>query len=388
MTRNYRPTRRASIGAIIAVLLVSLIPGVALAGSVTNLSNTDGESEGPAVAASGKHVHAVWADDNDDHNWELVYAHSSNRGKTWDSRQLTSLAAGSVYKPAIASYGSYVHVTFTVIADHPGTGIWYTRSTNYGKTWSSPRLVADGLDYHVQSDIAVDGPNVHITWNSGAWESDIYTVRSRNSGKTWGPIRNLTNNTSTETGPRVEVIGTGADAVVVVVWEGDDDDIRYRRSTNNGKTWSKSKRIAKTHGQSYAPDIAASGGRVYVAWVDQTLTPGVGEIYFKLSDDGGVTWRGWKRLSSTVGPSYPPKIGAGGSMVDVAWAEGGATTEVFISRSSDSGNSWTDMKRITVKPFDSHHPDLATAGGRAHVVWEDEIHGSYHTEAYYRNLTS
>jgi hypothetical protein len=367
----------------VVILLISLIPGIALAGSVANLSESDDTSVGPSVAASNGHVHAVWAEATPD---DLFYSHSSDSGNTWGRKQLTTMEGGAAYSPAIAANGSNVHVAFTYLGAPTGTAIWYMRSTNYGMTWSSPRLMAADVDYYTQADIAVDGPNVHITWHTGASEADIYTVGSRNSGKTWSLVRNLTNNTRYELSPTVEVIGTGKDAVVLVVWYSYNEDVHFRRSTNNGKSWSKTRRVAKTKGQSYAPDVAAGGGRVYVTWADQTKTPGVGEIFFASSEDGGATWQRWKRLSATVDPSYPPTVSASGNMVDVAWAEGGSSQEVYIRRSRDSGNSWTAMKRVSPRPFDSSRPDLATANGKTHVVWEDDTFGEFHTEVYYRRF--
>ncbi len=63
----------------------------------------------PSIVASGSNVHVVWQD-NRDHNWEIYYKHSSDKGSSWSAcTRLTNDSAIS-NAPSIATSDLKVHV--------------------------------------------------------------------------------------------------------------------------------------------------------------------------------------------------------------------------------------------------------------------------------------
>src|SRR5437870_5662778 len=69
------------------------------------------------------------------------------------------------------------------------------------------------------------------------------------------------------------------------------------------------------------PQIAASGSNVYVAWTEGASQLGSGEIFFKASNDGGLTFTAPQNLSSNVTDSSWPQIAVSGSNVYVVWQD-------------------------------------------------------------------
>ena len=80
--------------------------------------------------------------------------------------------------------------------------------------------------------IAVSGNNVHVVWSDGtSGNSEILYRRSTDSGATFGPIINLSNNAEVSTNPAIAVSGND----VHVVWNDaptfGNFDVFYKRRT-------------------------------------------------------------------------------------------------------------------------------------------------------------
>ncbi len=94
------------------------------------------------------------------------------------------------------------------------------------------------------------------------------------------------------------------------------------------------------------------GSNIYVVWYDET--PGNTEIYFKKSDDGGATWTTNKRLTNNAGDSMYPAIAVDGSNIYVVWQDyTPGNTEIYFKKSDDGGVTWTTTKRLTNNAGDS-----------------------------------
>src|SRR4030043_1020216 len=110
-----------------------------------------------------------------------------------------------------------------------------------------------------------------------------------------------------------------------------------------GVTWTPNKRLTNNAGVCDFPAIAVDGSNIYVVWSDDTAVNA--EIYFKKSDDGGVTWT-TKRLTYDAVYSYIPGIAADGPNIYVVWSDDTAVNaEIYFKKSDDGGATWTTNKR-------------------------------------------
>ena len=250
--------------------------------------------------------------------------------------------------------------------------------------WTWQRL-SNNAEHSYSPAIAVSESNVHVVWDdySLGGDGEIFYKRSMDNGNTWSWQR-LSSNDGGSLWASIAVSGSN----IHVVWHDFtlggffNPEIFYKRSTNNGASWSW-QRLSNNSGFSLEPAIAVWGSNVHVVWQDYTF--GNHEIFYKRSTDGGYTWR-WQRLSNNTEWSGHPAIAVSGSNVHVVWADDtlGGNREIFYKRSMDNGATW-HWQRLSNNAGSSSYPAIAVDGSNVHVVWTDKTFGNY--EIFYKRST-
>ena len=241
--------------------------------------------------------------------------------------------------------------------------------------------------------VGAAGDTVHVVWtDSRDGNDEIYYKRSTDDGATWGSDQRLTNAAQRSWCPSVAVAG----AKVHVVWEDNRDvdwyDAYYKRSTDGGTTWSSDVKLS-TSGMAFGPSAAVAGDTVHVVWDGlPSVSPGEPvEVYYTRSTDGGATWDSVTRLTNdSADYAWQPAVAAAGANVHVAWYDGrngpASPAEVYYKRSTDGGVTWGSDVRLTNSAPASEWVSVAAAGDRVHVVWSDtRVGGTY--EIYYKCST-
>jgi len=366
-------------GQFISVLVLLLLFSTIAYGTTwtTNkrLTNNAGSAFYPAIAVDGSNIYVVWEDDTPG-NREIYFKKSIDEGVTWSpNKRLTNNAGDSSYA-AIAVDGSNIYVVWS--DDISGNyEIYFKKSIDGGATWSTnKRLTYTGY----LPAIAVDGSNVYVVWNNHTgrhWE--IYFKMSDDGGVTWSTNKRLTYaaGISNNNNPVIAVDGSN----IYVVWEDDTPQIYFKKSVDGGATWSTNKRLTNSARGSDYPAIAVGGSNIYVVWEDDT--PWNEEIYFKTSADGGATWTANKRLTNNAGYSTNPVIAVDGSNIYVVWEDDTpGNWEIYFKMSDDGGVTWSTNKRLTNNAGYSNNPAIAVYGSNIYVVWQDTAPGHY--EIYFK----
>jgi len=283
----------------------------------TRLTNDGSQSNDPVVAVNGNNTHLVWTDERDG-NQEIYYKRSTNNGENWGSdTRLTN--DGSVSNtPVVAVNGNNIHVVWKDERDG-NYEIYYKRSTNNGENWGSDtRLTNDG-SYSFESVVAVNGNNIHVVWRDNRdGNYEIYYKRSTNNGENWGSDTRLTNDGSNYYNPVVAVNGNN----IHLVWTDERDgneEIYYKRSTNNGENWGSDTRLTNDGSQSYTPVVAVNENNIHLVWRDNR--DGNHEIYYKRSTNNGGNWGSDTRLTNDGSYSYDPVVAVNGNNIHVVWQE-------------------------------------------------------------------
>ena len=271
----------------------------------------------PSVAASGTAVHVAWRDSRDG-NYEIYYIHSTDGGVSWSSEvRLTNNPALS-QQPCIAASDSNVHLIWS---DERSYSIYYKRSTNGGSTWSQDTCLPGSSVRSQYPTLALSYPWVHAAWHDsrdGGRTFAIYYLRSTDNGASWSPETTLVGAGATSWSPSLAVSGEN----VYGVWRDDregSEKIFFKRSTDRGRSWSPDTRLTTDSSGAWSPCVSASGSNVHVVWRDSR--DGNYEIYYKRSTDEGLTWSQDTRLTSDPAWSYRPSLDIADQMVHVVWMD-------------------------------------------------------------------
>jgi len=228
------------------------------------------------------------------------------------------------------------------------------------------------------------GGFLHVVW----WDrrdgcEEIYYKRSSDQGETWSADLRLTNDSASSGVPSIAAV----DSALHVVWVDNRDrnfEIYYKRSTDRGLTWSQDLRLTRDTAYSERAVVSSSGSDVQVVWMD--LRDRNWEIYCKRSTDQGTTWFPDLRLTNDSAVSWYPSIASSGRSVHVAWMDTRVgDAEIYYKRSTDGGATWSADIRLTIAPFGSDYPSISTSGPNVHLVWEDWRVGSW--QVYHKYST-
>ena len=134
-------------------------------------------------------LHLAFASDGD----VLFYTLRDPESGTWSQpTRLSEGKEGLVYADVRLAIDSTkgIHVVWSEYEApnyYPPKGVYYARSSDQGKSWSSPRQLSGSGS--VEPEIIVDGNDrIHVAWNGSVNVGNRYHRMSENGGLSWSPI--------------------------------------------------------------------------------------------------------------------------------------------------------------------------------------------------------
>ena len=190
----------------------------------------------------------------------------------------------------------------------------------------------------------------------------------KNSGDNSNKVFNVSNNTGHSELPQIVKNGNK----IYVVWIDDTSgsrDIYFKRSLDNGCTFTHTIDLGVEKGGSLDPEIAISGSNVYVTWEH---TPGNnGAIFFRRSTDNGATFETVNNLGNNTGFNGFPQIAVSGNNVYVVWHD--ATNVILFARSTDNGATFETVNNLGNNTGFNGFPQIAVSGNNVYVVWTNNF---------------
>jgi hypothetical protein len=166
--------------------------------------------------------------------------------------------------------------------------------------------------------------------------------------------------------------------IIQAQWQPD-----FRLTNDNSGSWTSGNPISANN----VWCVAANGNNLHVVWYDYRNDAGTGEIFYKRSVDGGLSWGNDIRLTNDPAVSENPSIAVSGSVVHVVWQDKrDGNVEIYCKNSNDGGTNWSADTRLTNDLANSLDPSVAVFGSVVHVVWQDNRDGNY--EIYYKSSTN
>lgn len=351
----------------------------------------------------------------------VFVSHSTDVGKTFSTpvkanAEAQKISAHGEVRPKIAmGKEGEIYVTWMQNLPTRFSGfIWFTRSTNGGKTFEKPMIVHQdraeiGHGYE-EISVATNG-DVTVLWldardlvaakqagikHSG---SSIYYAVSTDAGKTFKQEKKLTDNAceccriSTTTKPD----GTGSNSTMVAMWrhvfEGSERDHNIAEIPKAG-TKPEPHRATFGHwvidGCPHHGAALASGGQgkdwwgYHLAYFDgNDKKPG---LYYSRMD--GVAWvaspakkfgDNTKQAGHPAILSYTQKAGGENvwqEHVWLVWREiKDGKTSILAMHSEDGGRIWNDAKTIADTHQKADYPFLLQHKNTVYLVWNTQADG-------------
>ncbi|HWA89212.1 MAG TPA: sialidase family protein [Rhizomicrobium sp.] len=157
-----------------------------------------GKGTGEVVVASeGKHVYVAWETGNLTPTRDVMFAVSSDFGKTFPSiADISNDGKRNAREPILSLNHETGRLSLVWREDDPVQGV-YLQSKDNGKTWSKPKVVADSARQVMVQD---DNAYIYVTYllvaQTGKKHQNLdyqtSLVVSTDGGKTWSEPKNLT----------------------------------------------------------------------------------------------------------------------------------------------------------------------------------------------------
>lgn len=344
-----------------------------------NLSMSTRTAFAPQLARSGSSVYVTWQEDG------VRFAASHDQGENFEPSERISGVTGG--RPQIAAVDEHVYVTWpegvTDVDDSEEGFIQFRASHNRGDSFDDLITLNTNRAFGAV-DIAAAGDSVYVIWDEFITRDlpEVRFRRSTNNGDSFGGVRNMSEfSSAVDRSPQLAAVGDNVYAVWSRCITGSPCEIIFRRSTNDGSTFSSRRNLSSNSGDSVRPIIDATGDNVYVVWTD--TTPGSQEVFFRRSTSEGESFSSTRNLSNTPGNSVAPALASVGSFVRVIWHDDTfGNDEILYRVSDDRGGSFEGIDNLSETPGTSNFGDIIATSTEVHVVWLDNTPGN--ADIFYR----
>jgi len=325
-----------------------------------NISNSTITSYKPKVLQDESgNVYALWLDSDFTSQYKLYF--SKLEDKVWSSPK--SIISSDKNNPLYdfdftIDSQNQIHLVYTQTAAGEGYLVYYTFFD--GINWSSPKKVYQGSSPSIEV-----GPDnrIHIVYSSF---SDIFY--SNFDGTVWSSPLNVSDDdlygdyTSGAKAIKIDQLGN-----IHIAWAKYNFGIMY--TMFDGKIWSIPQLVSKLAlypDNTYWLSLGANGV-VAVAYTQGPNDCINQEIYFSLSEDGGLSWYSPTQISESlgVGSRWPSLAIVSENNIQAIWGE----CQTGVPFRFFNGSSWSDIIDISNGTQSADLPNISADGNKSYAVW-------------------
>ena len=301
-----------------------------------SIGNASANSTNPKVAAAGNNVYAVWSNTNGTTNADpdIFFSSSSDNARTFDEPINLSNSNGNSTNPEIAASGNNVYVVWsdTNGAEGGKEDIFFSSSSDNGVSFGKPINLSDNERNSTNPKVAASGNNVYVVWadsREGTGTPDNVNLNlktSADNGIHFSDRKTIKRDVDKET--HLPQIATSDENVYIVLADKDSKEgkpdnfqVILSASEDNGTQFSDKKSLKKDiDSKTHLPRVTAFGNNVYVVWSEiNDAIGGNRDIFISSSRDNARTFDEPINLSNDSTNSTRPVISASGSNIYVFW---------------------------------------------------------------------
>ena len=358
-----------------------------------NLSNNAGFSRDPDICADRDgNLYCVWTDKTPGF-WQVMFRKSTDNGATWDPAQAlfnypasdsqmwyARVAADDSLIVSGMGFGKHANYIDSVEPRRMDTTyLWYpwlATSGDQGGTWSYASLLDSGMgSYH--APVTVRNGRFGVAW----WASGQFTwqnprngifFNNRGAGSTWrpGPVE-----ANGKQGIHVSMVDDGSNYhMAASVYQTQDFDIGYWRSTNGGDSWTTTWVVnddSATPNYDYDPELVVDdSGAVHIFWARKENSGGAWRIMYGRQDSAAGTFDTLTLVASPAG-AWQPHVACKGETLALVWVDyRDGHSEIYSRFSEDRGRTWSVEQPVTSGNLYAEHPRACPAEQGFLVVWQ------------------
>lgn len=294
------------------------------------------------------------------------------------------------YAPDGTLYAAYLVTKVVPGMRWPQNALRFARSRDGGAHWEAPSTVTRDAVFGSYDDhallVGADGA-IYLSWLAEVKHDSSYTLfaRSTDGGRTWSTPQIVDDDRSCPCCRTA--LAAGPDGTLYVAWRkrfpGDERDIVVARSRDHGTTWSTPVRVhVDAWAVSYCPDAGPSvkvgrDGVVHVAW--WTGRQGRAGTQYAQSRDGGATFSAPVALglaeysrSAHIQLGLGEGLGADSGLVVAAWDDGTRQVPQIVVRvSRDGGRHFAAAEVLSAPESEAGYPVVSIKSGVVLVAWQE-----------------
>ena len=269
--------------------------------------------------------------------------------------------------------------------------LYVLRSTDGGKTFSEPVLATGDHEAHIlrverPAISANDQGQVAVAWLELDFEggnNKVWYALSNDSGQTFGSAQLVGEDPPGESA-MVQVMLDSAGNPTLTWLSG--NDLRFARSTDQGKSFTSAKSIGQGACECCQPDLMLTGNQLLIGYrgLGNDESGAFRDAALIRSPDGGETFSPVSFATDShwyinACPISGPSMAVHASSIYMTWMDGRAvaqdnllSSDVWFAESADDGQTFSSNVQVS-NGLSTHNflPRTAVGpGGRIHLVWQ------------------
>lgn len=352
-----------------------------------NLTQNDDDSVYPQISSSSDNIYIVWQESVGSYgttNYDIFFKKSNDNGNNFGSSINLSNNEGFSEHPQIASVGINIYVVW-VDETSGEREVMFSKSSDSGKTFSENIVISQDSVSPYNVELAAEGQNVYIVWNSFGIEmrNIILLSKSNDAGKTFGELTEIGVG-DLETYPK---IAASADEYYVS-WDTKDSKgteislIKGHKDSNNMHNVTQLDKLNNEGIDGGESQVTADGDQVIVSWT--SLVPiDKKYVYISNSMNNGNDFGDNIPISSTNSSNVENILINDNTYI--VWQDIiDGNEEIFYTKSNANGTSIDKPINVSNSIGISECPSITVSTSGIHMIWEDDTTGNH--EVLYKRL--
>ncbi len=362
-----------------------------------------GNQDETSIGVFGTNLICGGWNDNRTGVYHVGFASSTDGGVTWQETLMTEPTYSEDGDPVIKidKFGNIYYFWLSFERSPYHGDVFMTKSTDWGQTWGPFICVTPNSPNSLDDKpwATIDGNNIYLTWYEYGTSYSLKFTRSTDYGQTWST------GVAIGSGGNGTYPFRGTDSTIFVGWG--MQNVQLNKSTDMGVTWQGQQTIipvtwsppSTPYRINNIPCFGTSRDRtiLYVVFSDSRLGSGQLDVFFSRSTDQGSTWMTPIKVNDTPSGDttlqfYPWMAVDPYDRIHIVWHDTreGDRTQIgqYYAYSTDYGLTWSPNERVSdltaiANTFIGDYTASAADSSFIYALWCDCRNGDTNPDIFF-----